>query len=47
MLKYERKESDNNKIDGEPTVSQRDEFLEKVHISNFLSFNDVELPLKP
>ena len=26
---------------------QRDAFLEKVHISNFLSFNDVELPLKP
>ena len=26
---------------------QRDAILEKVHISNFLSFNDVELPLKP
>ena len=26
---------------------QRDAFLEKVHISNFLSFNDTELPLKP
>ena len=28
-------------------MSQRDAFLEKVHISNFLSFNEVELPLKP
>ena len=26
---------------------KRDAFLEKVHISNFLSFNEVELPLKP
>ena len=27
-------------------MSQRDAILEKVHIRNFLSFNDVELPLK-
>lgn len=26
---------------------KRDVFLKKVHINNFLSFNDVELPLKP
>ena len=26
---------------------KRDVFLEKVHINNFLSFNEVELPLKP
>ena len=28
-------------------MSELDVFLEKVHIKNFLSLRDVELPLKP